>query len=543
MIIVRRALLPLAVAFVAAAAVAPATALAQAAIPVAPDDPAYAAVERLRAAGLVDQPLGQRPITRRRMAELARQARAAAGRTGADSAAIGDDLARLWRAAGVADTSAPVASPALRAQPLDRLRVEYLATDARARTIPFNGLSGIDARIDPLVDYRFGRQPLGHGTAFLDTREWIGTPRLSLLAEPRLTLATEPGGVRQPQLLFERLLVAGRVGNAALDVGRDYMEWGQSGRAGMFLSANPGPLDLARLSTDHPAELPWIFRRLGPASATIFVAALGSDYFYPKAHLLGYKVSLDPTPRLELGASYFNISGGRGAPSPAILKRIIESIAFVDLFKNDTTTAFSNKLAGLEARYTFPWRNAQGYAEWDLDDFDWRRPASSFWNFDAGALGGVLVPYALPGAGSVRVEYHHTGARFYQHGEWVSGATVHHRLLGDDLGPDANAGYVDGDWGRTPLGALSIQSAFEERSGDQYKETAVLGAPPVIRKTARLPRERRVRAVAELRRELPGAPAELLVGGGWERVTNFAFVRRDAVDQFVARVQVTIRPR
>lgn len=526
----RRLLLAATLALAALLAV-PAALRAQRPVTVSPLEPTvYDALERLVALGASDAMLGQQPFTRGQLADIAARALA-------DSSRV--DLSRR---AELRALVAIIDSTALRdRRGADWLSAEWIASDAVRRAVPYNGLSGIDAQVAPLLDARLGTEPPGAHGVSLSGAAVFGTDRVAIVAQPRLTTVTDGGSVRQVARV-DRLYGIARLGNALFLAGRDYLKWGQGDVGSLFLSGNAGPMDQLRISSASPWRLPSKLRGLGQWRTTFVVAALGGDYDYPHAHLLAYKFSLEPIRGLELGANYMNISGGHGSPEAPAWKRIIDSFAFFNLFRNDTSFSFSNKLAGLEARYSVPATGTQVYAEWLLDDFDWRKPMSSFWRHDGGGIFGLhqLLPALSSGTPAARLEFHHTGARLYQHGEWLSGYTMHHRLLGNDLGPDGNAGYLTLDMLHGARSRTALGLALEERSGDIYHETSHLDGPASIDRTQRLPKERRLRLTMDVDRPL-GQRLALESTVGYERATNFGFVSRGPLNQYLARLALVAR--
>jgi hypothetical protein len=137
------------------------------------------------------------------------------------------------------------------------------------------------------------------------------------------------------------------------------------------------------------------------------------------------------------------------------------------------------------------------------------------------------------------VEYHHTGIRYYEHEQFLSGQTLHHVLTGDPLGPNAQGGYLYLDW----LGAVDrpvgLQLAAERRSNDQY---AFVPEPNFgFRRIESRPKEWRGRVVANWqllpeRRELGG-----LLQLGYERTHNFNFIHANDRNGFLARLALQYR--
>jgi hypothetical protein len=248
-----------------------------------------------------------------------------------------------------------------------------------------------------------------------------------------------------------------------------------------------------------------------------------------------------PHPQFELGVEVIDAMGGNGGQPASFADRVADAIPIIDAIRTKSDFQFSNKLAGVDFRWRMPrWAGFELYAEGDVDDMDPRRFKSSFLD-DGGILAGVSLSCVVRcGAIGVRAEYHQTGIRYYTHGDYP--IETRGQLLGDPLGPRGNGAYLTIDDDLGTAGRLSIEGAFEIRSGDLYGSTS--GANQVgfrfVQITQR-PGEKRWRALAAwtARDDARIAPR---VAAGIERVSNFAFVAGADRTNAIAQLGLTVWP-
>ena len=316
---------------------------AQATPRVAPDARVYRDIDQLAAAGLIDTVIvGARPYTEREIARLLEEARRNLGRLGSGAA---------WEEGVIAGDLARYAPHATR--PIDGATIEAAQMSSPNRAAPSDPNGSLDANINPLADYRGGR-PLSDGpTATLETMHSARAgSHLAFAINPRLSIVRGSDANTDVQLRLQSGGVSALFGNLAVDAGRDYALFGQAPTGGLLLSTNAPALDMIRLSTEHPAALPWLFRLLGPLQATAFVADLGTAHqIFPHSKLIGYHLSMLPHPRFELGVELLDETGGRGAPPASFGDRVVDAVPLVDaIFRPHSDFLFSNKLAGMDAR-------------------------------------------------------------------------------------------------------------------------------------------------------------------------------------------------
>jgi membrane-associated phospholipid phosphatase len=135
--------------------------------------------------------------------------------------------------------------------------------------------------------------------------------------------------------------VAWNFSNWQLSFGKQSLWWGPGQNGPMLISDNIDPINMGRISRVVPFTLPWIFKYLGPMRAEMFVGRLSGHHFTRSAntiygsyseplsdqpYLMGQKLSLKPTPNLEIGVSRTGLFGGTGFPvTPSTLRTVFFS--------------------------------------------------------------------------------------------------------------------------------------------------------------------------------------------------------------------------
>lgn len=519
---------------------------AQAPATVPMGDPAYAAVDRLAAAGLVDTMLvGQRPYTRDEFADIVRQMRRTAaaaepGRLDAGLQRTLDDLSARFVGSATGGDSA--AAP--RTQLIDAIAIAGTTTNEQPRWVPpENGAGGAThAFVAPLAleAQSQGRDAMQGSTLALES--WhhfaIGS-HLMIQAHPRFRWSNDSSFSGEHTASFEELSATTRLSNVLMSVGRQHLEWGLSRHAKLFLSANGPGLDMIRVASDRPWVLPGFLRVFGANSATIFAADLGPRTYFPHTKLIGYKWSIEPTADFEFGVSTLNFMGGAGAPKATFFRRVANALFFPSLHTGPFQ--FSNSMAGIEMQYRArALADARFYWEMDLDDFDFSRVESSVWKDDGAHVFGLSLPRL--GAGgqlAATFEFHHTGTRFNRHSEFQDGPTVDGFLLGEPLGPDADGGYAYFDWNAANGGGATLELADEAYRDNQYLPNGP--GTSLVHIVQYLPQERRLRAMLTVHGPELRSGLGVSVQAGVEHVNRFGFVDGATRDWALANVVLTYR--
>lgn len=494
----------------------------------------YRQIERLRGFGLVDDDVaGQGPFSRLHVQLLAHQARANLARLDAmpERRAAAEHLIAAMRDEHGAPGDA-------RGARIDGADLSATLLDSPARAIVGAGMTQIDATVNPIADNRGGRRFADGATLAMEVAaSGEAGKHVAFAIHPMLTGADARGGAARADIDFRALNVTVGAANARLTVGRTPLLHGQGMSGGLFLSHNAPALDLVQLRSDRPARLPGFLGRLGPVQGSLFVADLGRHQNYPNAKLAGWKVTVLPSSRLELGVSVATHTAGRGAPAASFGERVVDLLPLIDvLFLQDRDLQFSNKLAGVDVR----WRTggAEIYLDAMADDFDIRRVRSSLWE-DAGYVAGVTLPaFGSRGQWRFDAEYQHTGLRFYEHVQFTSGMTSEQRILGIPLGPQGNGVIGRARWSGRDESELSVSAAIERRSGDQWV-TSVTGPDDAgwqFIKVDDRPEEVRLRVLGGWVKPLPSRGLRLVVETGGERSQNHGFIGGERRLNLMARI-------
>ncbi|HET7374171.1 MAG TPA: capsule assembly Wzi family protein, partial [Gemmatimonadaceae bacterium] len=482
-----------------------------------PTESIYADIDLLVSAGLIDAiAVGARPYTRVEISRLLTEARrnAEGNGAGADWAVpiIDRDVARYAQK---------------RPRPIDLATFELARLSSPFRPVPADPNGSIDAAINPLAGWRGGRTLVDGATAAVETMHSASLGRhVAVAVAPRVAVETD----RDRAGTVGRVQAANAVlqfGNFVAELGRDYAVFGPAPGGGLLLSTNAAPLDMVRLSMQRPARLPWWFRRLGPVHAMLLVADLGTErQNHPHAKLVGYRMSIVAHQKLEFGVQVLDETGGRGAPGASFGDRVLDAIPPIDAWRTGSDFQFSNKLAGVDARWRMPdWAGLELYVDGAVDDMDIRRLRSSLLQ-DGGVIGGLSLS-CLVGCGRLRVraEYHQTGIRYYTHTDFSSGLQTRGIMLGDPLGPRGLGGYLALETGAGSRNQIALSGAYEVRSGNLYA-SAGQGSHSAdfhFVQVEHHPAERRARLLATWTSSARGNRMAAVVSAGAERTTNFAF--------------------
>ena len=512
---------------------------AQGTAPVPLDDPAYAYLDRLEELGLVDSAvMGQRPYSYQEMGRLARATRAAAAvrATGETERALVDGLlARLeTRVTPVPSVTAMLVNEGL---------LSATSTNAVRRNLPPAGTSSPpEATIDPLALRRLGEPaPRGRSLALeliqrAEPLSWLavnGRERVEMGSPHEALAATVlEGGARA------------RWRNVALMVGREQLGWGSGSRGGLFLASDAPALDQIVIASDHPFVLPSVFSRVGPFSGTIMLAEVGPSTVRSHSKMLAYKMSVRPTPALELGATVQNHFGGEGGRTSPFLTRIIDFLPMIDIFRRHNYTdssqvldVDSDKAIGADARWRIDRLGGVIVAgEWLVDDFDAQRLVSLF-NYAGSHALSITVPRLGSPAWSLELLATHMGPLTYDHAALRQGMTTRGRLLGSELGPDAKRFGAELRWMPAAGTRLSLAGQSVVYSNSTYRAGYDAGGQWVVNKAASGTDELREQVIGTVALE-PTSATGLTLRGGVERTRNVMFVggrRRSYVADVVFR--------
>jgi hypothetical protein len=507
-----------------------------------PSDLAYADLDRLSELSFLDSiVIGQRPYSRREFGRILRAARERSNRLGERHVshritdlelAIGDGILRRLETRFSREVDDIPSTDAVFSL-FDGISLVVSGTDAERRPFPASHTRLIDATTGSLLRRRLGAPILPGITGVvelshrLEPTTWLAfTARERFqVFQPRDTSITD----NSADLLLGGMRVRWR--NVALSVGREQLAWAQAPGEGLLLASDAPALDQVSLSTDHPFALPRFLGWLGAAKATLVVADLGPSPVRSHSKLLAYKVSVQPSPRAEFGASFLNHFGGEGGKPSSWGNRLVDFLPFVDIFRRHnytdssrTVDVDSDKMLGIDGRLRIGGlRGVLLTGEMMIDDFDVHRLAQTFGPSGSHSF-GITVPRFISPLLSLKLSATHMGILTYSHGYLTGGMTSHSRLLGDELGPDAKAFGARLTWEPTHAARVTLDARSAIYSNAEYVSgyTDADSTRWVVRKVARTADELRDRVGGSVLFQSEAGPAFSL-RVVTERARNYLF--------------------
>lgn len=525
-------------------------------------DPVYRDIDKLVGHGLVSKIImGQRPFSRREIARIAGEALRNYAKlqeklnepslSGEDKEKIQKKIAYLKPIferfkrdyeeelvqVGALSGQRYVSS----AHPIEKIDVAMNVNNSLPRLLNNDtGVGGIDAVINPMLQYQQGRHLVDGTNLSLETHTWFrASDYFAFYVQPRFQLGI--GRDSQPNDIDAYLMnLYGKLylKNIELEVGRDNLVWGQGQDSGLLLSNNPRGLDMFKLSNDEPFFFPWVFKYLGANKISFFWANLGPEQNFPYAYLLGYKWSLQPLSFLEIGASIATQSGGQGSPYASFGDRVKDAFPVTQIFSGSQAQV-GNKIGGLDMRLRVPpLRDLELYGEtvWDDTQSPFHNP-HAFFVWEAGYVAGFYLPRIdVAGKTDLRFEFHQTGTRMYRHGQFNSGWTENQFILGDNLGPDSKGFYLTSNWDISPQDLLTFKGAYEYRRNDDYYILDITNVAWEFIKTQEFAHEKRYRARMEWFHRMNDFPMNFRVSAAYERVNNFNFVAGSGRNNYLGEI-------
>lgn len=413
------------------------------------DDPVYETLDIFISHGLIaDAIVGQRPWTRSEISRLLGQAAERLSRAIDPSPPqksgsrlrpkTKDFLEALLRRHQDAYAETPrLKSVAVSINPLERASFDTTLLESAPR--PYFG-SDLLASLNPLAQNLGGRHITDGFQSALETSHHIGfAPYASIFVKPRLQLQWANGQASKEYALFlQEGYATFAFFNTQIDVGRKPMNWGQSRLGGLMFSNNARPIDGVQLTNPEP----WHVKHVGHFKYSFFFGSLGPDVIYPYAQISGGKIGYKPFSFLEFDVARAIIFGGNGSPSASAWEIFSEFFGARQQreFNLGGGPNLSNSISGIEWRATLPFlRGLVLYNEIYFDDFVLEKLFESF-NNDAAKVVGLYLPRLDDmGRFSLRLEGKLTPDIMYKHSFWLSGWSLNNFILGDPLGPDAQA--------------------------------------------------------------------------------------------------------
>ncbi len=392
----------------------------------------YEAVDRLVAMGLVnDAMIVTKPYTRKQAARYVARA-----------------LERIEGASDSMEGQRALADPLL-----ERLVGEFRPELAALGAVPAaSGLSNNWFRYGGRAQLEADAFSVGHGGSGLgvrfrenrggeyyangeqvqsDFRGWfeIGD-YLSVIAQPKYisnSYALGQGATNNAHNAYMReLSVKLSVANIALEIGRGTQWWGPGYHGSLMLTDHAFPMDMVKLGSEDPFQLPWILKDLGSWKVNSFLAQLERDRDFPRAKVFGLRISYLPASWFELGLTRLTQFNGRGHNQSFPGTVIKTYFGSADELNNGV-----NEQAMVDFRATIPHVNylipfpsgLQFYGEIGSEDKWTKFPLPS----RAAVLGGIYIPQLFAGdTMDLRLEYADTDLDRRRTGmgnDWYNSAT------------------------------------------------------------------------------------------------------------------------
>ncbi|MDT8069959.1 MAG: capsule assembly Wzi family protein [Terriglobia bacterium] len=246
--------------------------------------------------------------------------------------------------------------------------------------------------------------------------------------------------------------------NWELSFGKQTLWWGPGAMGPMLISNNVDPITMARLNRAKPFTLPGIFKLLGPIRTEFFIGRLsGQNWIHvppytnvgaytqslsDQPYISGQKISLKPTPNLEIGVSRTSLFGGPGFP---VTPRRLKNVFFSFSTSNGLTTDPGDRRTSFDFNYRIPGLRkwlilyADSFAEDEINPIAY--PRRSAMN------PGIFIPQ-LPKLRhmELRAEAAYTDLPgllitdyFYWNLRYLSGYTSNGHIIGDWVGRQGKA--------------------------------------------------------------------------------------------------------
>jgi hypothetical protein len=287
---------------------------------------------------------------------------------------------------------------------------------------------------------------------------------------------------------LDRAYVNAEIGPIAAEIGRDVLALGPATPTQVGWSTNPPPLDQLRLSGARPLALsPRVH-----ANVVYVLGRLAPPQTYPGDLVSIARAQVDIADRIELGAMQLLQLGGEGAPGFGLWDFVLEHVRRRD--PSASASDSSNRRVGLDVAAHIAGLGGARIT-YQLMFEDLRKEFLSAVRYDADHVVGVQTRW-------LTVEWHRTGVRAYEHTPRITGFTTGGRIVGDPLGPDAQAVFVGG---RIPA-RWGIMMPWAEVAGLASDTYEFLDPGPVVRTGD---------GTTELRFRI-GARGRVVIGGGLE---------------------------
>jgi hypothetical protein len=410
----------------------------------------YDAIDRLVALGVIDRALiGAKPYSRM---EAARQVARAIDLVRADQVAL--------------DGRETIAEPLL-----ERLLVEFRpelirlgVVEARKgdKTGPLRAGARVTSEVDAFsvgggqtVRFRENRGGEYYVNGIQNQTDALGWIELgdwaALMAQPKFISNRHLLGIgatnNSDNFYLREFSLKLIYANIALEAGRGTQWWGPGYHGSLLLTDHTFPMDMIKLGTERPFQLPAFMSGLGDWKVNAFLAQLERNRDFSRARVFGLRISYLPTSWLELGLTRLTQFGGRGRdqsfpgtivdtyihPSNQSGRQEVNEQAMVD---------FRLRLPSVPYLIPFP-AGIQLYGELGTEDKWSQLPLPN----RAAILGGIYIPQVFHGdTMDLRIEYADTdwsrrrhpelSEVWYNNGTYTSGMRYRGFPLGHHMGTD-----------------------------------------------------------------------------------------------------------
>ncbi len=313
----------------------------------------------------------------------------------------------------------------------------------------------------------------------------------AMTSEDQLPAAYAPAAIPVPAVDHFDLLngyVGMQVGNWEMSFGKQSLWWGTDAGSGMLFSDNAEPIEMLRINRVSPFKLPWFLGRLGPIRGEYILGRLGG-YHWLYSALTGYagswleppsdqpfitgeKVSMRPTPNLEMGFAVTTLFAGAGVPFTA--KKWFKTLYSTSNGLPGTSSDVGDRRGAWDFWYRIP--GLRSWLTFYGDGFTDDEPSPLWGAFNKSAFDAGLYFPRLPKLPklSLRVEgvytdppSHNTVLQhgfFYFNDRYRSGYTNEGNLIGSWIGRQGQGAQAWATYSFTPKDTLQFSFRHQKVS-------------------------------------------------------------------------------
>ncbi len=235
--------------------------------------------------------------------------------------------------------------------------------------------------------------------------------------------------------------------NIALEAGRGTQWWGPGYHGSLLLTDHAFPMDMIKLGTERPFQLPGFLSGLGDWKVNSFLAQLEANRDFSRAKVFGLRISWLPASWLEFGLNRLTQFGGAGRDQS--FPEIIIDTYFHPANQGSNQEVNEQAMVDFRLRipsvpYLIPFpAGLQFYGEIGTEDKWSQLPIPS----RTALLGGIYIPQVFQGdTMDLRIEYADTdfgrqrhpelSQVWYNNGIYTSGMRFRGFPLGHHMGTD-----------------------------------------------------------------------------------------------------------